>query len=69
MGDNESAPFSATCPKCKQLRYMDGYTRAELRDLLATGDEIEGYCQQDDYTWVIDEKTRAGIAKGLAEGL
>jgi hypothetical protein len=48
---------------------MDGYTRAELRDLLATGDEIEGYCQQDDYTWVIDEKTRAGIAKGLAEGL
>jgi hypothetical protein len=48
---------------------MDGYTRETLQLLLDTGEPIKGWCQSCGETWVFSAQARAGIAKGLAEGL
>jgi hypothetical protein len=67
---NDKAPLSSLCPKCHQLRVMDGYSRDDLRRLLNTGGAIEGWCSTcGDQHWTLSEQERAAIAKGLAEGL
>jgi hypothetical protein len=48
---------------------MDGYTREDLQRRLDAAEPIEGWCQQCGRTWTFTEQERAGIAKGLAEGL
>ena len=48
---------------------MDGYTREDLKRLLDTAQPIEGWWQQYGEKWTFTEQERAGIAKGLAEGL
>jgi hypothetical protein len=48
---------------------MDGYTRETLQNALDAGEPIEGWCQTCGETWAFSEEARAGIAKGLAEGL
>jgi hypothetical protein len=62
-------PVGGHCPKCGQFRVMDGYTRETLQLLLDTGEPIKGWCQSCGETWVFSAQARAGIAKGLAEGL
>ena len=51
------------------FRVMDGYSTEDLQRLLDTGEPIQGWCQQCGETWNFTEQERAGIAKGLAEGM
>jgi hypothetical protein len=48
---------------------MDGYSRSDLRRLLNAGEPIEAWCQQCGKTWNFTDQERAGVAKGLAEGV
>lgn len=48
---------------------MDGYSRSELHRKLDAGEAIAGWCQLCGETWNVTARERAGIAKGLAEGL
>jgi hypothetical protein len=65
---NDKAPLSSRCPTCCELRVMDGYSRADLRRLLDSGEAIKGWCSTCDEHWTLSAQERAGIAKGLAEG-
>ena len=60
----DSTPYSSRCPKCHELRFMDGSSRDDLLRLLKSGDKIEGWCQPCDERWTLSEQERAGIAKG-----
>jgi hypothetical protein len=48
---------------------MGGYTRSDLQRRLDGDEAIEGWCQICGETCNFTAKERAGIAKGLAEGL
>jgi hypothetical protein len=67
MDDKPGVGFH--CPKCHGFRVMDGYSRADLKRLLGAGEPIRGWCQTCGEDWILTEKERGGIAKGLAEGL
>lgn len=59
-------PVGSRCPKCGELRVMDGYSSADLQRRLDTGQPIEGWCSTCDERWSFSEQERAGIVKGLA---
>jgi len=39
-----AVPFTAMCPKCKDVRYQRGYTPRSLFRLLGRNHVIEAYC-------------------------
>lgn len=45
---------------------MDAHGADDLRRRLDAGQPIEGWCYTCDERWVLSEKERAGIARGLA---
>jgi len=45
---------------------MDGVSQDRLRHLLDSEHHISGYCSTCDEHWMLSERERAEIAKGLA---
>jgi len=64
---NDKAPLSSQCPKCHELRVMDGYSRDDLRRLPNSGGAIKGWCSKCDEHWTLSAQERVGIARGLGE--
>jgi len=63
---NDRMRYASRCPKCGELRYMDGVSQDRLRHLLDSEHHISGYCSTCDEHWMLSERERAEIAKGLA---
>ena len=62
----EQLRYGSRCPKCGELRFVDGVSQDELRHLLDTKHHIQAHCPTCDQHWELDEHERAEIAKGLA---
>jgi redox-regulated HSP33 family molecular chaperone len=63
---SERMGYSSRCPKCGELRYIDGVSQDELRHLLDSKHHIRAHCSTCDEDWVVNERERAEIARGLA---
>ena len=61
----EAVPFTAMCPKCKDVRCQRGYTPRSLFRLLGRNDVIEAYCVVCDEFWPISAGERRALAERL----
>jgi hypothetical protein len=61
----EAVPFTATCPKCKDVRYQRGYAPRSLFRLLGRDHLIEAYCVVCDRSWPISTEERRALAQRL----
>jgi redox-regulated HSP33 family molecular chaperone len=66
MSDRTS--FSSRCPKCGELRYLEGLSQDKLRHLLDAHHHIEGHCPTCNERWALNERERAEIAQALPPG-
>jgi hypothetical protein len=64
---HQKLPVFSRCPKCRQLRVMDGYSRSDLERMLASGDPIEARCSLCDEIWVFSEQDRAAVRYSLGK--
>ena len=60
-----AVPFTAMCPKCKDVRYQRGYTPRSLFRLLGRNHVIEAYCVVCDGFWPISAEERRALAERL----
>ena len=63
----ESVPFMSTCPKCKDLRYQQGFGDRTLRRLLSRNHPIEAYCVVCGEFWPISATERSELARRLTD--
>lgn len=63
----EAVVFTATCPKCKNVRAQRGYSPRSLFPLLGSKRAIEAYCVSCDAFWPISAKERLVLAKTIIE--
>ena len=61
----KAVPFTALCPKCKDVRYQRGYTPRSLFRLLGRNHVIEAYCVACDVFWPISAEERRALAERL----
>ena len=61
----ELAPFTAVCPKCKDVRFQRGYTPRSLFRLLGCNNPIEAYCVVCDEFWPISAQERRALVERL----
>ena len=61
----QAVPFTALCPKCKDVRYQRGYTPRFLFRLLGRNHLIEAYCVVCDEFWPISAEERRALAQRL----
>ena len=61
----EALPFTATCPKCNDVRWQRGYTPRSLFRLLGRDHLIEAYCVVCNEFWPISGEERRALAELL----
>jgi hypothetical protein len=63
----ESVPFMSACPKCRDVRYQQGYGERTLRRLLDRNHPIEAYCVVCSEFWPINANERSELARRLTD--
>jgi len=57
--------FFSTCPKCRNARLQNGYTRVELVRLLDADRPIDAHCVMCDALWPISAMDRFLLTKAI----
>jgi redox-regulated HSP33 family molecular chaperone len=65
---SDRALVSSRCPKCGELRNLEGLSQDKLRHLLDSQHHIEGHCPTCNERWVLNERERTDIARALPIG-
>jgi len=63
-------PFLAFCPECKQQVTATAlFTRAEAKEALTTGAELEVmHATDSDHRWYLDEQERENLRRRIGTG-